>query len=275
MNESESLGNRLFRVVGVNRSLLFDTGKRVQLAYDAFNTQVQKVKSSEEGEIQINYPLGQRPDGQTIPGSMTVKKEHYIAEYQNLAAFALPNTGLMSLVMVIEMMIEDTVSEILMTFPRKLAKNRQMPINVVFDYDDISEARRMAIKELLYDLFYSSPKDVADTLEKVYSFNLLEIPEFMKYLEIKACRDIHVHNRGLANELYRKKSAALARVEVGEHLPLTVNYFLQSYEICLRLTEKLEERFHSVWPSSEYIEYQERKKANKAERATPEGAPVL
>lgn len=267
--ETESLGNRIYEVIVNSRTLLFATGRRAQLANDAFHTQVRTITEKGDEKITIEYPLGQDAGGQVIPGSLDLTQDQFISEYNDLLNYSLPSTGLLNLVMTTEMLIEDISTEILMRHPRKLGKSKDVPFNLAFDYDTLEEVRKAAVNNLLRDLFYASPKDVADTLEKVFSFNLLEIPEFMRYLEIKATRDVFTHNRGIANEIYRRKSGALARVEVGEFLPITISYFMQSYESCIKLTEKMEEKFHSIWPSSLFEEERKKREANKTQQTNP------
>lgn len=65
----------------------------------------------------------------------------------------------------------------------------------------------------------------------------LEIPDksFEQFFEIKATRDLIVHNSLLVNELYRKKAGALARGELGDRLKVKKDYF----EACLSAMKKL------------------------------------
>jgi hypothetical protein len=42
-----------------------------------------------------------------------------------------------------------------------------------------------------------------------------------------------VHNSGKANEVYIDKAGALARVNIGERLPVTVDYFSQAIK-CMK-----------------------------------------
>lgn len=266
-SDKQSLGNRINNVLINAQSNLFTVGRTAQLAYSAFSSHVENVEVNENGKVSFEYPVGQNNDGTVIPNITEISKEEYIDEFNLLASYTLPMTGITNLVMSMEVMIEDLVSEILMTFPQKFGKNKKVSFSYIFDYDSLEEARRAGIKELLSDLFYSSPKEIAEMLENVFSFSLLEIPQFLKYLELKATRDIHVHSRRIANEAYTRKAGVSARVESGEYLPVTIGYFLHAHETCLRLVEKLEDRFHSVWPSSEYDD-KKLKASNKSEEAT-------
>lgn len=82
---------------------------------------------------------------------------------------------------------------------------------------------------------------------------MLENPIYHKYIELKATRDIHIHNAGYANDIYLAKAGPLSRVKSGTYLPVTVQYFLQSYEACIQLTEIFEDELHKIWPSPEYL----------------------
>ena len=88
------------------------------------------------------------------------------------------------------------------------------------------------------------------------SINLLECPAYHKYIEIKATRDIYIHNKGNANEMYLSKAGSHARVKAEEFLPIDTIYFLESFEACLQITEWLENSLHTVWHSSEFETYQ-------------------
>src|SRR5690606_24248426 len=75
---------------------------------------------------------------------------------------------------------------------------------------------------------------------------------FHRYIEVKASRDIFIHNQGVANEIYARKAGSHARVTPGMLLPADAAYFLESYESCLRVSEWLEQELHDHWHSSDF-----------------------
>jgi hypothetical protein len=103
---------------------------------------------------------------------------------------------------------------------------------------------------------YKSPGEFADFFGKCVGVNLLECPAFHRYIEVKASRDIFIHNQGVANDIYAKKAASHARVSPGFVLPADAAYFLESYESCLRVSEWLEQELHDHWHSSEFEDRQ-------------------
>ncbi len=117
----------------------------------------------------------------------------------------------------------------------------------------LEEIKISLVNSIINELAYKSPKDFAEEFAKYIGINLLEKPAFHKYIELKATRDIYIHNQGVANEIYLSKADTLARVKSGIFLPVDIQYFLQSYECCLQITEILEAELNKIWPSPEYL----------------------
>lgn len=61
-----------------------------------------------------------------------------------------------------------------------------------------------------------------------YSYGLKK-----QYIEIKACRDIFVHNDGIVNKIYLGKVGEKARGQNGETLSVDLPYF-ESTIVCLK-----------------------------------------
>ncbi|MGH8604613.1 MAG: hypothetical protein ACREXR_18065, partial [Gammaproteobacteria bacterium] len=97
----------------------------------------------------------------------------------------------------------------------------------------LEDVHLCALDSLLNDLSYKSPKDFAESIDELLSINLLECPAFHRYMEVKVSRDIFIHNRGIANDVYVRKAASHVRVRSGMALPADTVYFLESYEYLL------------------------------------------
>ena len=264
--EIKSLGDQIYASLMHWRNFLFRVGEDLQLAYNAMDSQAGLIRAREEGAITINYPLGQRADGSTITGQKDYERDLLINEYVRIVGYSVPVTGVYDLVIAVEAAIEDATRAILKEYPKKLKADKKIQASAAFEAKTIDELRANTVADILNGLAYKSPKDLAETLEKVFSFPLLEIPQFHRYVEVKATRDIHMHNRGTANDTYRRKADTMARVEAGEWLPVTIEYFLESHECCLKLVEVLVERFDSVWPSDLYREYSANKASTEANK---------
>jgi hypothetical protein len=274
-----NIGNVLNRIAQSAITSLFSQGEIAQLTYSALTAATQRIEGSSDSQITISYPVGYRADKTTIQGSHVYLKEELLQKHNHLAQDLLPLNGLLQIVTTVEALLSDSVRAVVTKYPKKLGQKRTISLQMVLESKSLEEIHSRATDEFLNELSYKSPREFAENFEQLLSINLLECPAFHKYMEVKASRDIHIHNRGVANETYCRKSGTHARVDSGKALPVTVPYFLESYEYSLQLNEWLEVAFHEHWHSSEYEERKsmspapQQPSASKA-AATP-AAPAL
>lgn len=247
---SENLGNQLNRIISDAKSALFNQGELAQLSYGALDIAASKMQDVEQEDIEITFPVGWRPDKQPINSTRKYRKDELLARYQFLAFHQLAVNGLVQLVTIIEAMLGDIIRTIVLKYPQKLGSKRTITLQAVLEAKSIEELHLRATDALLHDLSYKSPSEFAEAAQTLLSINLLECPAFHKYMEIKASRDIFIHNRGIANEIYVRKAGSHVRVQPGMLLPADTVYFLESYEACLQVNEWLELRLHEHWHSS-------------------------
>lgn len=248
----DDLGNKLNRLIGDARTMLFKQGELAQLTYFAFEVMAAQVKERLEETLFIDYPVGWRPDNQPILSRKSYDKDTLLAHYHYLSNHELANNGVIRLVTIVEALLGDIVRAIVLKYPKKLGAKREIPLRVVLEAVTIEDVHIRATDLLLNDLSYKSPRDFAEEIVSLISINLIECAAFHRYMEMKATRDIHIHNRGVANETYVRKADTHARVPAGSFLPIDLYYFLTAYESCLQLTEWLEKRAHEQWHSSEF-----------------------
>lgn len=247
-----SLGNQLNAIVNAAKGATFDQGELAQLTYGAFDVAAQKVRELEQNEIEIAFPVGYKPDRTPIPGSRKYRKDQLLQRYQFLAFHQLTVNTLVQLVTIVETMLGDILRAVVLRYPQKLGGKRSILIQTVLESASLEEVHLRATDALLNELGYKSPADFAESLNRILGVNLLECPAFHRYMEVKATRDIFVHNRGIANEVYVRKAGTHARTKPGMVLPTDIQYFLESYEHCLQFTEWLEIELHNRWHSSDY-----------------------
>ncbi|MFB9127602.1 hypothetical protein E2553_41590 [Paraburkholderia dipogonis] len=98
---------------------------------------------------------------------------------------------------------------------------------------DVSELIDAASREHLIEgvirknldlFFYAAPSLQMQYFQTVTGAKLSE-DLVGKWIELKATRDIIVHNSGVANSKYLEKAGKLARAQDGEALPITDRYF--------------------------------------------------
>lgn len=249
---SLNLGNQLNQIVTSARNAMFDQGELAQLTYGAFDIAARGMQDTKQDEIEVIFPVGYNADKSTIPSTRKYRKDQLLSKYQFLAFHQLSVNALVQLVTIVETMLGDIVRVVVMRYPHKLGGKRSLSIQAVLESTSLEEVHLRATDALINELTYKSPSEFAESMETLLSVNLLECPAFHKYLEVKATRDIFIHNRGIANEVYLRKAGSHSRVNAGMGLPADIQYFLESYECCIQIAEWLEIELHGHWHSSEY-----------------------
>jgi hypothetical protein len=249
-----TFGNKLNILIRSAKQSLFLQGEMAQLTYLSFEKNVEWINTLEEGTtIPISYPLGYRADHTPImsdPKNYT--KKELTERYAHLGLNKLPIDSIFQLVTIVETLLNDILKSILIEYPNKIPSNKKVDIGCILSSSSIEQAKLIIVDNILNEIAYKSPKDYASEFDKYTGVNLLENPVFHKYIELKATRDIHIHNAGKANDIYTTKSGVLSRVKSGEYLPVDIQYFLMSYEQCLQLNEILEFELDKIWPSEDF-----------------------
>lgn len=249
---TSNLGNHLNELVSNARGRLFHQSELAQLTFGAFNIAYREVEADRNETIELAVPIGMNAENKPVTSSVKYGKQALLDQYKFLALKQLAVNGTFHLVTIIEAMTEDILRAIITKYPRKLGGDKKIPLDIVLSSASLEAIQIYALEVFLNDMGYESPANYAKAVEKLTGINLLECIPFHRYLELKATRDIHIHNRGFANSAYIKRANQHARVTVGNFLPVDGQYFLASFEHCVQLTEWWEENLHEKWPSSEY-----------------------
>lgn len=263
----ESLGDKLYRRILISKNSLWLQGEMSELAFSAFNYYIEAIKASEHEKITVTYPIGLHVDETVMNGDITHSKKDLITRFEYLGHNDLPLNGLFRLVTTIETLMADLLKLVMEKFPLKIPGKKKIDYETILNCKTIEEAKFILIDTTLNELAYKSPKEFAQEFANLTGVNLLEHTSYHKYIELKATRDIHIHNNGVANEIYKIKADILRRAEVGTYLPVDVNYFLKCYETCIQICEYLEKSLHATWHSDLYVKYLEQRPTNEIEEA--------
>ncbi len=140
-----------------------------------------------------------------------------------------------------EFYLSDVLCEFLRRKPEKLLRGpkggdsgKPVPLQMVVDAKNLEEVYDELIQQRIQVIFYAEPKEYCAYFNGISE---LEIPEksFEDFFEIKATRDLIIHNSLMVNNLYLKKAGSLARGELGDRLKVKKQYF----EACLSEMKKL------------------------------------
>ncbi len=118
----------------------------------------------------------------------------------------------------------------LRSFPQRLAR-RSLAASIVFEAKTIDQVREQIVQQQVLDIAYKSLPDWFAFLKGLVNLNHPSEEEIKRLTEIKASRDILVHNRGRVNSLYVEKSGANKRFDAGASLEIPEPYHLESWNL--------------------------------------------
>jgi len=118
----------------------------------------------------------------------------------------------------------------LRAFPQRL-KNRQLSASILFDAKDIDQAREQVIQQQVLEIAYKSLPEWFTFLKGLVNLNHPSVDEIEKLAEIKASRDVLVHNRGVVNAIYVEKAGAKKRFDAQAKLEVPEPYHLDSWNL--------------------------------------------
>jgi hypothetical protein len=150
-----------------------------------------------------------------------------------------------------ESLLFDILRAVINAYPQKLTVspkkgaevNKNVSLDVLLTATDLSEALATVIDKRLNEVSYASPKDYLEYVNKVIGVDTSD-DSYLNYLEIKATRDLIIHNSGVVNDVYLYKSGIKKRGELGEMVKVDVEYFNH----CIATLKKVS---HSI---SRYVE---------------------
>lgn len=118
----------------------------------------------------------------------------------------------------------------LTAYPGSLAGN-QLRFRTVLDSPDKPSIVEAVVQKEVHELAYQRVADWFDYLEKIAKLGCPHRDEIERLAEIKASRDVLVHNNGIANAVYSDKSMDRARFAEGDILELPEQYHRESWQL--------------------------------------------
>jgi len=116
-----------------------------------------------------------------------------------------------------ERFVFDLLRVWLTEYPGSLAAN-QLKFRTVLDSADRGEVVSAVVQKEVHKLAYQRVNDWFDYLEKIAKLGCPNQEEIERLAEIKASRDVLVHNDGIANSIYVYKSMGRARSAIRDKL---------------------------------------------------------
>lgn len=130
----------------------------------------------------------------------------------------------------------------MLEYPKKLTIGVQgvkpyktTPVEMVLDNNDYDKLLRDIITERIIEVSYSKPEAYLEYFEKITGCKT-QNEEFKLYLELKATRDLIIHNSNKINQVYLDKAKENKRGELGEIITIDSEYFDSSIAVMKRIS---------------------------------------
>ena len=252
---SMDLGNELNGVVNNYIGATFELGERINLTRLSLEFLADDVsKRNNDVDITIKSFIGYSEKSGVWEKDNFYSKPLLLDRLENFCKSNLPIEGVLKLTTIMEASLADILFRILEKYPQKISDKVKVDASKIFEIDSISDLRNYLVKRIINDLTYKSPEEFSKEFKDIASVDLHNCSEYEKYIEIKATRDIYIHNNGIVNEIYIRKTKKKARAMEGQLLKCDFIYFYKAYEVCFKILEYLERELHNKWPSQKFTD---------------------
>ncbi|MCX7012109.1 MAG: hypothetical protein NTW86_06010 [Candidatus Sumerlaeota bacterium] len=176
-----------------------------------------------------NRTTGTRADGQ----SLLALAQRYLTVYLIPSSFQ-------HFVSLFEDFFFDLLRVWLVAHAESLSK-KQVEFGSVLRASDKAAIVSMVVDRDLHDLGFKRVDEWFAYLERLVKLGCPAAEEIENLAEIKASRDILVHNNGIANAKYVEKAGRLARYSDGQRLEIPEPYHRASWETIRRVVQEVSE----------------------------------
>lgn len=139
-------------------------------------------------------------------------------------------------------LFEDFLFDLLRTwlaaFPQSLS-SEPLELRTVLEASGTEAVVGAVVDRKLHALAHQRPGDWFKFLKRLSGIDGPAEHDIARLAEIKASRDVLVHNNGIANAVYVRKAGPLARRNDGEKLSISSTYHRESWAVIERLIRDL------------------------------------
>lgn len=151
--------------------------------------------------------------------------------YDSFIDHTLYEVMLIRMVSSFETFLGAVLEKVFIEYPNKLTIKvkdvdpvKTVPLEYLFDSKSVSDILKKTIEQHLFGLFHAPAKAYLEYIEKVMKVDSSD-PVFKEYFEVKATRDLLVHNSRTVNDAYLEKAGKLAREKKGKKILVDESYF--------------------------------------------------
>jgi len=159
--------------------------------------------------------------------------------------------GIISGVALTENYLAEMLRLICIGYPDKLKiQEKKIDMEIVLRKTSIKSLLLELIDRQIHALFYKAPADYFEHFEKITSIEINDEIK-RKYSEIKASRDLLIHNEGIINQTYISKAGEYARGKINDEIDLDEIYFDDSISLMKKLINTVYSKLLKKYGESE------------------------
>ena len=171
--------------------------------------------------------------------------EVYWAQYER----GIYETNIVNIVSRVEAFIQECVTIAVRAYPEKLiilSEKSGVPLELFLSHTDRDSLLEDLVSLRCQDLMFGKPKEY---LAKAFRVLAVDIEEetIHKYIEMKATRDVIIHNNSQINRIYLEKTNELARGQLGDELVIDKKYFSEVIMVAKELSGAIQREVENVY----------------------------
>jgi hypothetical protein len=147
----------------------------------------------------------------------------------------LQGLSFVQLTTVFEAFLFDFLQLLLTNDPRHLAQKKQIEVGLALSAVDRAALILLIAERELNELKYDRPVAWFEYMNKIVKLGCPTSDEIDRIVEMKAARDLIIHNSGIVNKTYLDKAGAKARYALGDKLVIERPYL----DACWVLAKKV------------------------------------
>lgn len=151
-----------------------------------------------------------------------------LKEFQN---GLLNEVAILATVSIFDGFFFDLLRPILLDNPLRFDKGKKIDVARLVEASDLESVWNLITDNELNELRYKNLREWFKYLERLNNISFPSEEAIGKLCEIKATRDILVHNSGIVNKTYTEKAGSMARSKAGEKIEVSPEYFHNSWDL--------------------------------------------
>jgi hypothetical protein len=163
----------------------------------------------------------------TTEAVLAAKSRRYVAEHLVEATFQ-------QFISIFENFYFELLHLWLTAFPGSLGR-KTVDFKSILEQPDKDAITRLVVRKEINEVLYARPTEWFSYLEEKAKLGCPSAREIERIAEVKASRDVLVHNKGIANPTYESKAGALARFRDGDKLDVPEDYHRETWELIRKL----------------------------------------